>query len=139
MCLNYALHCLIIKLVTISNRDQIHRYFVISSCIWNLWLGFFLKECVHKTQIWNGKMNQTQNHFIQSYENLSLKIINGINGNRQKLREKNFHSCFPPRIEWHFFRNALRLSLSTWEVSILTNKYWMFIRVQPGILERTGL
>lgn len=166
MCLYYTPHSLIIKLVNISieitclifiyafihqfiyafsiyllrpyymprtnpDKDKIYRYFVIPSCIWNLWFGLFFKKCVPMIQIWNEKIDQTQNYFIQSHNNLSLKIFIRM--------ETKFHSCFSLRTEWHFFCNALGFSLYPWELSILNNKCWILVTVQPGILEITGV
>lgn len=71
---------------TNPDKDKIYRYFVIPSCIWNLRFGLFFKKCIPIIQIWNEKMDQIQNYFIQSHDNLSLKIFIRM--------ETKFHSCF---------------------------------------------
>lgn len=93
-------------------------------------LVYFFKY-VPMIQIWNEKMDQTQNYFIQSHDNLSLNIFIRM--------ETKLHSCFSLRIEWYLFFNVLGFSLYPRELFILNNTCWILVIVQPHILEITGV
>ena len=56
-------------------------------------LGLF-KKYFHKIQVWNEKMDQTQNRFILSHENLSLKFLIRIIGNTEEIASREKKTLF---------------------------------------------